>query len=153
MGRKIFCSLGALLTRNKRNTRVTEESEKHQTKYVANKSSGLYIDCKINSIPTECLIDTGATLSIISIKAWDIISQNSSMTPQTFKSGIYTASGSPVDVKGKISVMVEVGGIKYVTEMVVADIDIDDILGLEFLKANNCQLDMDGDTLVKGRNL
>ena len=38
--------------RNKRKTRVTEESEKHQTKYVANKSSGLYIDCKINSIPT-----------------------------------------------------------------------------------------------------
>ena len=138
--------------RNKRNTRVTEESEKHQTKYVANKSSGLYIDCKINSIPTECLIDTGATLSIISIKAWDIISQNSSMTLQTFKSGIYTASGSPIDVKGKISVMVEVGGIKCVTEMVVADIDIDAILGLDFLKSNNCQLDMDGDTLlIKGK--
>ena len=35
-----------------------------KTKYVANKSSGLYVECKINNIPTECLLDTGAMLSI-----------------------------------------------------------------------------------------
>ena len=129
-----------------------EENEKHQSKYVASKSSGLYLDCKVNSVPSEFLVDTGATLSILSIKAWDVLSQNSSMMLQPFQSEVYTASGNPIDVKGKVQVMVDVNGIQCLTEMVVADIDVDGLLGLDFLKKNNCTLDMKRDILtVKGR--
>ena len=129
-----------------------EENEKHQSKFVASKSSGLYLDCKVNSVPSEFLVDTGATLSILSIKAWDVLSQNSSMMLQPFQSEVYTASGNPIDVKGKVQVMVDVNGIQCLTEMVVADIDVDGILGLDFLKKNNCTLDMNRDILtVKGR--
>lgn len=55
------------------------------------------------------------------------------MTLNSFKTKICTASGNPIDVKGKMSVMVEVGGVKCITDVVVADIDIDAILGLDFL--------------------
>ena len=138
--------------KKERNKTTTKETATHQTKFVANKSSGLYVDCKINNIPTECLVDIGATLSIISIKAWDIINQSSAMTLNTFKTEIYTASGNPIDVKGKMTVMVEVGGVKCITDMVVADIDIDAIHGLNFLKNNDYKLNIEDDTLeLKGK--
>ena len=48
------------------NTRSdTPKAEAHQAKNVASASGGLYAECKINNIITECLIDTGATLSIV----------------------------------------------------------------------------------------
>ena len=93
---------------------------------MARKSSGLYIDCKVNTIPTEFLVDTGATLSILSIKAWNIISQSSSVMLfcQPLESEIFTASGNPDDVKGKVQVMVEISGAQCITEMAVADINV-----------------------------
>ena len=108
----------------------------------------MYVDCKINNIPTECLVDTGATLSILSIKAWDIISQHSTSKLQPFKSEIFTASGVQINVRGKASVMVDINGMHCMTEMAVADIDLDAILGLDFLKANRCQLNIDDNSLL-----
>ena len=137
---------------NKQDEKVKEDTEKHQTKFVASKSSGLYIDCKVNTMSSEFLVDTGATLSILSIKGWDILSHSSSVVLQLFKSEIFTASGSPIDVKGKVQVMVDISGIQCLTEMVVADIDVDGILGLDFLKKNNCTVDMSKNIItVKGR--
>ena len=51
------------------------DNEAHQAKLVASTSAGLYAECKMNNILTDCLIDTGATLSILSLKAW-ILSTN-----------------------------------------------------------------------------
>ena len=51
--------------------------ETQQNTQVALVNGGLYADCKINDIDTECLIDTDATLSVLSLKALDIISQSS----------------------------------------------------------------------------
>ena len=44
-------------------------------------------------------------------------------------------SGNPVEIKGSVSVIIELGGIRSITKLIVADIDIDAILGLDFLKA------------------
>ena len=146
------CSLNKDNKSRGQNNESGKQAEQHHAKHVAGKSSGLYLSCKINSIPTDCLVDTGATLSILSIRAWDTLSQASTMSLKPFKAAIFTASGNQVDVKGQVSMMVEISSIKCIAEMVVADIDVDAILGLDFLKANNCQLNLDEDTLsIKGK--
>ncbi len=130
-----------------------EPEKQHQAKHVASTSSGLYAECKINNTVMDCLIDTGATLSILSLKTWDVIQQSCSEGLKRFEPQIYTASGNQVDVKGMTRVMVEIVGIKCITEVIVADIDMDAILGLDFLKANDCQLDISTNTLkIKGQD-
>ena len=48
--------------------------------------------------------------------------------------------------------MIELCGIKSITKVIVADIDMDAILGLDFLKANDCQIDITRDILtIKGQ--
>ena len=88
--------------------------EAHQAKLVASTSAGLYAECKINNILTDCLIDTGAKLSILSLKAWDIINQSSANNLDTFEPKIYTASGSQVEVKGSADVMIDIADVLVV---------------------------------------
>ncbi len=89
---------------------------------------------------TDCLIDTGASLSIVSRKTWDNI-KASCPELTVFKPPIFTASGKQVDVQGQTQAIFELSGVKSITEIIIADIDIDVILGLDFLKANTCQID------------
>ena len=101
---------------------TTENSqESHQAKLIASLSSGLYANCKINNYDAECLVDTGATLSLISCKAWDIINKSAASLNE-FRPDIFTASGNKVEVRGKATVLVELCDIQCVSEMVVADI-------------------------------
>ena len=128
------------------------DNEAHQAKLVASTSAGLYAECKINNILTDCLIDTGATLSILSLKAWDIINQSSANNLDTFEPKIYTASGSQVEVKGSADVMIDIADVKSITRVIVADIDMDAIIGLDFLQANDCQIDVTHHVLrIKGK--
>ena len=77
-----------------------------------------------------------------------MVGQSSTTALKQFKSEIFTASGSQIEVKGKASVMIEIDGIQCLTEMAVADIDIDAILGLDFIRGHGCQLDKNKDTLT-----
>lgn len=48
--------------------------------------------------------------------------------------------------------MIDLCGILCITDVIVADIDIDCILGLDFLKANDCQIDIAKNSLkIKDR--
>ena len=138
--------------KNNGKLKESKGDETQQNKQVASVNGGLYADCKINGIDTECLIDTGATLSVLSLKAWDIISQSSSNDIKPFKMQVFTASGSQIEVKGKVSVTIEICGIQCIVDMIVADIDNDAIIGLDFLKDNSCKLDIENATFtVKDR--
>ena len=79
----------------------------HQAKSIAGRSSGLYANCRINNYQTDCLVDTGATLSLISYKTWNIINQSLCLL-KNFILKYFTASGNEVEVKGKTAVMIEI---------------------------------------------
>ena len=139
--------------KNKGKVTESKGDETHQNKQVASEDGGLYANFKINGIDTECLIDTGATLSVLSLRAWDIISLSSSHDIYPFTMQVFTASGSQIEVKGKAPVTIEFCGIQYLFDMIVADINNDAILGLDFLKHNSCKLDVENATLtVKDRS-
>ncbi|XP_053373939.1 uncharacterized protein LOC128546704 [Mercenaria mercenaria] len=58
------------------------------------------------------------------------------------------AEDTALDIRGKTKVFIEIQGVKCVWDVAVADIDIDAIIGLDFLKAQKCQVDAVSDTLT-----
>ena len=96
------------------------------------------------------MINTDVTLSVLSLKAWDVISSHD-IYPFTMQ--VFTASGSQIGVEGKVSVTIEICSIQYIFDMIVADIDNNAIIGLDFLKHKSCKLDVEIATLtVKDRS-
>ena len=109
---------------------------------------GLFANCKINNIPAECLVDTGATLTIMSVQVWENIRPFSSAIMESYDGNVFTANGEPVRILGKTTVFIEIAGIHCSSSIVIADIDLSIILGLDFLKQHNCQIDVAVNSLL-----
>lgn len=119
-----------------------------QMKNVSNAGAGLYANCKVDNIQTQCLVDTGATLTLLSIGMWESLKPCSSPILEKYEGNVFTASGTPLEVKGKTSVFIEINGIHCLCKVVAASIDLDLILGLDFFKGHNCQIDVSKNTLT-----
>ena len=87
------------------------------------------------------LEDTGATLTIISSRVWETIG-DSSYTLNPFEQVISTASGNPIEVKGKIKVHIKVSKSTCYMDVIIANVDNEAIWGLYFLDRNNCKFDI-----------
>ena len=69
---------------NRKKEPSNEQNESHQASYAASVGSGLYAECRVNGTETDCLVDTGATLFILSLRAWDIINQSGNNQLEAF---------------------------------------------------------------------
>ena len=110
-------------------------------------NSGLFVTAFINGQPVTCLIDRGATLTIISRKVWEgMVRRTSELT--SFGQVISTASGNPIDVCGRTTVRLRIAQTHCSMEVIVADIENEAILGLDFLREMNCKIDVAKCTLM-----
>ena len=92
--------------------------------------------------PIKFLIDTGSSVSVIS-KVWfgDINKLSKS------KEIIYLANGESITTLGRVSVGIKFGNAEFKHSVLVADIQIEAILGTDFLTQYKCQLDFEKDCL------
>ena len=118
-----------------------ENVDEEAVKVSGKRSSGLFVSACVNGKPLNSLVDTGATLTIISSRVWETVG-NSSSTLNSFEQVISTASGNPIEVKGKTNVHIKVSKSSCYMEVIIADIDNEAILGLDFLERNNCKIDI-----------
>ena len=115
--------------------------------------SGLYLTGFVSGKMVDCLVDTGATLTLVSPKVWNNVKDETSQLKE-FGKKLVSASGDLLNIKGKTVIQLEIHGMKFRVDCVVADIDGDVILGLDFLKAQDGKLDLVNDTiLLKGSSL
>ena len=128
--------------------KINQETNVQQTKHIASTGAGLYASCKINNISAECLIDTGATLTIMSQRMWETIKPSTSTALESFDSNVFTASGEPVEIEGKTCVFIEINGILCPCNIVVAKIDVDLIVGLDFLAKHDCQINVAKSSMI-----
>ncbi|MCG7879813.1 MAG: RNase H-like domain-containing protein, partial [Candidatus Thiodiazotropha endolucinida] len=128
-------------------TDKTESDENGKINVTNFKGAGLYAKARLNGYDVDCLVDTGATLSIVSTRAWHMIEDNSSDL-QDFSREIVSASGTPLTVKGRTTVELIIGGMKCVFNVIVADVESDVILGLDFLKQENGHIDIETNNLI-----
>ena len=111
--------------------------------------AGLFVQAKLGEYGADCLVDSGATLSLLSSKVWSTIKGTVSL--EKFDQEIVSASGNVLDTKGKANVCFVINGVKCVMDVVIAEMDIDAILGLDFMSMHDVIVDVVGMTMhIKG---
>lgn len=68
--------------------------------------AGLFVQAKFGEYGADCLVDTGATLSLISTKVWSTIKGTKTLVK--FDKDIISASGNVLDTKGKTNLSFEI---------------------------------------------
>ena len=124
---------------NMQKTENGNSSSRHGVKTSHPRGSGLFVEAKINGLIVSCLVDTGATMSLISTRVWDKFEKQEICS---FNQTIVSASGTPLDVLGRAEVRIEINGSKFPFPAIIADVETDIILGLDFMKANKVVTDI-----------
>ena len=107
-----------------------------------NYQAGLFIPAKLGDYVVDCLIDTGATLTLVSTKVWDTIKDTKPL--DNFDSNIVSASGNKLNTMGKTRVCFDINDTNYAIDAVIAEMDVDVILGLDFMIAHSVKVDVEG---------
>ncbi|CAG2249542.1 unnamed protein product [Mytilus edulis] len=94
----------------------------------SNMEAGVYIDVAVNNQPTK-------------------IHKKERPELEPITQVIISANGTELSIAGKGMFCIEIGQDKFIVEALVADISIDGILGLDFMKKNNCKIDLQQETL------
>ncbi|VDI75288.1 Hypothetical predicted protein [Mytilus galloprovincialis] len=114
--------------------------------------AGMFLKAKVNGIITDLLIDTGATVTVISTKMFKKMSNMPYLTPT--ERDILTASGHSLHVSGKTELEIETDTFKCISAAIVADINVDCILGLDFLRTHEANINIYKGTLtIKGHEV
>ncbi|CAG2215708.1 unnamed protein product [Mytilus edulis] len=113
----------------------------------SNMEAGAYIDVAVHNQPTKFLIDTGATVTLVSHALFYRIQKKERPELEPITQVIISANGTELSIAGKGMFCIEIGQDKFIVEALVADISIDGILGLDFMKENNCKIDLQQETL------
>ncbi|XP_061184899.1 uncharacterized protein LOC133192908 [Saccostrea echinata] len=115
---------------------------------------GLFIAAKVQDTPMSLLVDTGASVTILSEKSFQSMnpSKHTKITPVNTK--LVTATGTTSSFIGQTRVEIQIDQHKFFHDVLVADINNDVILGIDFLTANKCDvllskscLDVQGDKI------
>ena len=111
--------------------------------------AGMYIDVCIGGVSANFLVDTGATLSIVSTSFYDKLTKKPIL--QEFSQQITSADGGCLSVKGKGEFIFEICENSFQIKAVVANVRADGIIGLDFLRDNDCIIDIVSKRLVVGK--
>ena len=110
----------------------------------ASSGSGMFLNCELGGRKMPMLIDTGASKTIISEKAYNSIPVD---RRPLLLSGVQVpklelAEGTPLSVKGCVRAEISVGSASVAHNLIVAAISDPGILGMDFLREHNCQIDV-----------
>uniref|UniRef100_A0A8W8NMP2 CCHC-type domain-containing protein n=1 Tax=Magallana gigas TaxID=29159 RepID=A0A8W8NMP2_MAGGI len=95
--------------------------------------AGIFIDSEVNDLKTKLLIDTGASLTLLSKRIYDKLPDKPVL--EESRQVITSASGSRLCQYGKADFVIKIGRSRETVKLMVADISVDGILGLDFLRA------------------
>ena len=102
------------------------------------RGSGLIVTGQIDGLSVKFLVDTGASMTLMSQKVVNF--EDHQIDPVSFD--IYQANGDPLPVVGQIVSEITLGPLRVCHNIVVADIHDDAILGIDFLMQHDCKLDL-----------
>ncbi|CAC5426549.1 unnamed protein product [Mytilus coruscus] len=108
----------------------------------ASEDAGMFVELLIHDILVKFVVDTGATLTLVSTKVYDLIPDLYRPHLSATKSQIKSACGNYLNLRGKGNFKLDFGTERFTSEAVVTELQVDGILGLDFMKKNNCLVDV-----------
>ena len=145
-----FCraDFKAIDSREERRTPVEQKQAKIRLSTVSatNKRKSLLVEVQINGHNKLCIIDTGASISLISKDQWETLNVNKiSLVPSDIVAE--AANNSTIGILGRVELPVAVNGSENMQEFYVAsDIKTDIILGLDWII--NCRAKIDAASML-----
>ncbi|CAC5382862.1 unnamed protein product [Mytilus coruscus] len=129
-------------TRKQRRKQIKLNVQNNSTK-----EAGAYIDVVIGNIKSSFLVDTGATVTLISNKVFNSLRKEEMPKLNQVVQTIMSANGTELNVAGKeFHIWIEQK--EYLSEAVVADLAIEGIIGLDFLRENGCLINLQEEHMV-----
>ncbi|XP_065927594.1 uncharacterized protein [Magallana gigas] len=109
--------------------------------------SGIFVEADIHGVRSKMLIDTGASLTLISKRVHDIISAEKRPALEESGQKVLNASGNPLSLYGKAEYHLKIGETEAFIPAMVTDITVHGILGLDFLKKGKGIIDLNSNTI------
>lgn len=101
---------------------------------------GYFVSTKVGNLPVTFLVDTGSNVSILRKGLLEQFSPQTGLSVQPTNIKLVTVTEEVTPFHGKTVLEVEIGSQKISHQMLIADIENDGILGMDFLTAHNCDL-------------
>ena len=109
----------------------------------------LVVHRRVSGLAATMLIDTGASVSVISTRLWDEIHRSHpGWTLLPTQCRVKTVSGDLAKVRGSLVVEIQLGSKYYAHQFVVIDVAEDLILGLDFIQKYDLNWDKSLGTLL-----
>ena len=102
--------------------------------------SGLYVNGNIYGENIKFLIDTGSSVSILARRIFQRISRVNALKVREFTERLVLADGSQLPVHGVIDLPLAFEGITVEHPVIIAEIESDMLLGIDFIKDKRCEL-------------
>lgn len=96
--------------------------------------AGMFIYVMINGVKVKMLVDTGAIVTMVSTASIKAIKDYCEIQVKEPGMKVFTADGDELAVEGKVSVETEIGNHLVMTLALVADLQVEGILGLDMIK-------------------
>ena len=127
----------------------TPEFPQSITVSTTHQSHGLFVSASIGPWPFSCLIDTGSAASFLNLQTWNTIARNlQNHTLSSVACKVTSVDGSELTVLGCIQMSVSLSDQCSVHHtFTVADIQRQDILGLDFFRLHHASIHV-GETLL-----
>lgn len=108
---------------------------------------GIFITAQVNSIEVRFLIDTGSTTTLVSNRAFEQLPESQRPELTGTKTRVVLADGKVLPTSGYATLTLTFGKISVDHEVLIAGIGVTGLLGMDFLRAFNCQLNLPKNTI------
>ena len=118
-------------------------SEQNVQTMSINNVSSYTLACTVNGTPVSFLIDTGAGVCLLKSEVWERVkSEGDTLKPITAHR-LVVVDDIPIKVQGSAIIQLIIAGVEFQHKFIIADqITTDAILGIDFLEANKCILNL-----------
>ena len=120
-----------------------------------NNVSSYVLSCNVHGTPVSFLIDTGAGVSLLDQQVWEKIKSLAGDLKVVTNHRLVGVDGIPLKVLGSVTAPLSIAEAHFSHEFIVAEgLTTDAILGLDFLEANKCVLDLaKGNIIIADRSI
>ncbi|KAK3085966.1 hypothetical protein FSP39_011423 [Pinctada imbricata] len=124
--------------------------EPQNTGYEREGKHTLYVNTIIEKSILAMLLDTGSSVTIIKKEVHDLWPEENRPVLEPVRMNLITATGESASFLGKTTVNIKIGEKVCMHDVLLADIQSDGILGMDFLSKYECDLQLGQGYLVMG---